>query len=189
MNLKDIGLNVVPDFITEEEEIEILSNITIGTKKNIKSRNTIKRYGSDLPYKSNIVSKVIPDFLDKLCCKLFEQQLSEIKPDSATINEYLKGQGITFHVDSVSSGDVITTLSLKNSATMRFRKKTEEFAIELPRRCLVQMSGEIRQKWEHGIDPVKDDRYSIVFRCSKENDQVKKFHKSIRPTRNPKLDK
>lgn len=189
MDPKDIGLSVVLDFITEDEETEILNNIVVGIKKKINSRNTIKRYGSDLPYKSNIVSKNIPDFLESLCSKLLENKLLDIKPDSVTINEYLRGQCIKAHIDSITSGDVITTLSLKNNAVMRFKQKREEFTVELPRRCLVQMRNEIRYKWEHSIDPVENDRYSIVFRCSRRNDQSKKIHHPIRPTRNNRLGK
>lgn len=89
------------------------------------------------------------------------------RPDSITINEYHKGQSISPHVDSKSSGEVISVLSILSEATMVFRKGVSKETVLLNPRSLVQMRGEIRNLWEHSIEPVKSTRYSIVFRCSK----------------------
>jgi len=168
MGYEHLGLVVIPDFISEEEEAEILKNIAPSEKvKKGSGRNSIKRFGSNVPYKGNIVSTQVPDFLSKIAEKIHTQGFLNIIPDSVTINEYLKGQSISAHIDSAGSGPIITILGLASAATMKFELRNQNsFQIEFPPRCLVQLKGEIRTTWKHSILPVKDTRYSIVFRCS-----------------------
>ncbi len=163
---KSLGLIITPDFITIQEEQEILDSIPAEnvTKKGI-SRNRILRYGSSAPY-SGVKSQIIPPYLDILSERLVSQSLLEIKPDSVTLNEYLSGQGITPHIDSTGSGPVITVLGILGNATMNFHNHQDKFSIPFLPRCLVQMTGDIRNIWQHSIDPVVKKRYSIVFRCS-----------------------
>lgn len=168
IDYKQLGLFVIDDFISIEEELSIL-NIIDDKKDRVtkqKNRNSIKRYGSDIPYPANIVSKTIPDYLENINLKIFESGFIKQKPDSISINEYLKGQEINPHIDSISSGEVIIVLSLLSNATMKFNKKNESFLVELKNRSLVVMRNEIRYKWMHSIIPVENKRYSIVFRCS-----------------------
>ncbi len=166
MDYSKLGLSVITDFITPEEEEEILSSIKAGKNNKGHSRNTIKRYGSDAPYKSNMASKNIPAFLESISDKIMAHGLLKVKPNSITINEYFMGQGINAHIDSVASGDVITVLSLKGTAKMKFTLGKQSFEIDYPPRCLVQMRDEIRYKWMHSVPPVRETRYSIVFRKS-----------------------
>jgi alkylated DNA repair dioxygenase AlkB len=166
MDIEALGLKLITDFISEEEEKVILSNLA-PPRKTTKSnllRNSIKRYGSSLPYETNMVSDIIPNYLDKISQKIVECGYLEIKPNSVSINEYLKGNSIAPHIDTKTSGEVISILSLLSDATMVFTKENETFSIKLPIRSLVQMRGEIRYDWKHSVPPVKDTRYSIVFR-------------------------
>lgn len=160
------GLNIIKEFLTLEEESEILSNID--KKKAVKKfdRNSIQRFGSDKPYKSDMVSNVIPEFLVNVGKKLVERKIVQNQPQSVTINQYLKGQAIASHIDSAQSGKVITILSLLSDAIMVFTLNKERVSIEVPRRSILTMSGESREKWKHAIEPVKSERYSIVFRCT-----------------------
>lgn len=167
MDYLKLGLVITPDFITLEEEKAIMSNFDKRKFKGGKSRNTIKRYGSDAPYKSNMESKTVPPYLNVLSDRLVEKGLLNVKPDSVTVNEYLVGQGIAAHIDSVASGKVITVLSLLGSAQMVFQKGKESFSIDFPPRYVVQLTGEIRDKWQHSVPLVSEPRYSIVFRCSR----------------------
>lgn len=166
MDLTTIGLSIINDFISIEEEIELLKNIDNPAPKKTKNRNNIQRFGSDKPYKSNIVAKNIPVYFDFILDKL--EKLLPVRPDSVSINQYTTGQLIAPHIDSDSSGDIITVLSLLSDATMIFNKpKGDKYKVLLPARSLVQMKDEIRKTWMHSIEPVKSLRYSIVFRCSK----------------------
>jgi DNA oxidative demethylase len=168
VDLTAIGLTVLHDYVTAEEEAAILEQIgDPAKKKDGTQRNSIRRYGSNLPYNSDMVSKDIPSFLDAIGDRLVADKLVEVKPDSVTVNEYLKGQGIIPHTDSKSSGPVITVLCLKSHAVMSFSKlkdKKLSASVELPPRTLLQMRGEVRDNWLHGVPPVTDTRYSVVFR-------------------------
>lgn len=166
MDTERLGLKLVLDFISIEEESEILSNID-PPKKTTKSklmRNSVKRYGSSLPYDNDIVSNKIPKYLDNISTKILKSGYLPIRPDSISINEYLKGNSIAPHIDSKSSGDIITVLSLLSDTKMVFDRDGESFSIVLPRRSLVQLRDEIRYEWRHSVPPVSNNRYSIVFR-------------------------
>ncbi len=162
---KTLGFNMIHDFISLEEEVEIMNHIERKIQRKTKERNSIQRFGN-APYKDNILSKQIPNFLDKLCEKLVTQNLVISKPSSVSINQYLKGQSIVPHIDNKESGKVITILSLISSAKMIFSFENKKIVIDLPARSLMQMSGELRDKWKHSVEPVEAERFSIVFRCS-----------------------
>lgn len=91
-------------------------------------------------------------------------------PDHITINEYLPGQTIDWHIDSPGSGPIITVLSLESKALMglRYPNKTEPEHIQpiqrLPERSLLHMTEKERWEMEHCIFPVEKHRWSIVFR-------------------------
>jgi alkylated DNA repair dioxygenase AlkB len=166
--LKKLGFTVHPDYITESLEEALVKQINKSTvSKGGEKRNSIQRYGSDVPYKGKIVSREIPEWLDTLAFYLVKGGLLEKKPDSVSINEYFKGQKIDYHIDSKGSGEIITILSLLSPAIMRFKKGNEVHVAEIPPRSIIQLKDEIRNNWMHSLDPVEDTRYSIVFRCSK----------------------
>lgn len=171
--LEDLGLALYVDFLTPEEEHALVTKIDNIVTRRQRSpedieRTSISRFGSSLPYGSHMQSKFIPDYLVQYARKLVELGLLDAQPDSVSINEYSRGQIIVPHIDSKASGKVITVLSLKTPATMRFTQANNTFAhlVELPPCSLVQMRGEIRDLWQHEILPVPGHRYSVVFRCS-----------------------
>lgn len=166
----EIGLALHPDFITESEEVELLMYIRLympaRPRVGVYDRNAIVRFGSTKPFKDVRDSK-IPEVFDRLCIKLAQGRYTETQPDSITINEYYPGQAIKAHIDPRECGPVITVLSLSTPATMVFTKEDEKpLTVELPPRSLVQMRDSIRYDWRHEIKPVRDLRYSMVFRCS-----------------------
>lgn len=164
-----LGLSVIPDFITKEEEAAILSQLKKTPPQTKTSRNSVRRYGSKKPYQFQpISSETIPEVYDKISDKIMAAGLLDTKPDSITVNEYHKDQFIGYHVDSPASGDVITVLSLGVDAVINFKKDKQTVGAKLPARSLVQMRDEIRWDWEHATTPAKGTRYSIVFRCSKD---------------------
>lgn len=165
IDVTQLGFSLLPDFISVEEETMLLTHIeTNKVNKSGMNRNSIKRYGSSGPYRGNLISTVIPDHFLFLLDRLVEKARVPVKPNSVAVNEYLAGQMITPHIDSNSSGDVITVLSLMSDATMVFQNAGIKESVELPARSISQMSGEIRYKWQHSIKPVASKRYSIVFR-------------------------
>jgi alkylated DNA repair dioxygenase AlkB len=173
---EDIGLQLFADFLDEAEErrlLEKIDNTAVARAKRGKTRESVRRYGSAVPYNSYIQSKMIPDYLLLFAERLVEAQLTPKIADSVSINEYLTGQIIEPHVDSKSSGKIITVMSLKSPATMLFSNlanSRQSFSVELPPRSLVQLRGDIRYLWQHSILPVPGHRYSVVFRCSADCD-------------------
>lgn len=158
------GLVLVNNFLDEQEELRVLSNIPETPIINKQTRNSIRRYGSKIPYKNQIESDTIPDYLDKLCDKIFDAGYLTTKPNSVSINEYLSGNSISPHIDSLESGKIITILSLLSEATMVFSMNNIKHSVNILPRSLIQLKDEIRYKWKHAILPVKHKRYSIVFR-------------------------
>ncbi len=165
-DLAKLGLSLYSDFISVEEEIEILKYLAKPPSTKSKSRNSIQRFGSSKPYKSSMVSDKLPAHFNFILDRLEEKALVPKRPDSITANQYMAGQVITPHIDSANSGPVITILSLMSDATMVFHHKKEKYDILLKARSLVQLRDEIRNVWNHSIEPVKEQRFSIVFRCS-----------------------
>jgi alkylated DNA repair dioxygenase AlkB len=170
----DVGtLALIPEFISAEEEQTLITCIEAGIptghkRHHVKGRNVVQRWGSAVPYSNDRLSATIPAHFEFLLDRLVEQKLVEIRPDSITLNQYLKKQVILPHIDAPAGGAVITVLSLVTPATMVFTHEERSFSVELPPRSLVQMRDEIRYNWKHEICPVADTRYSLVFRCSRE---------------------
>jgi alkylated DNA repair dioxygenase AlkB len=170
--LQALGLTLLPDFISVEEEAALLP-VIVHPKSRIVNpaltgRNCIQRYGSRVPYNNYMVSAEIPEHFARLCQRLVDLNLVPLLPDSVTVNEYLQGQVIQPHIDALDGGTVITVLSCGHSADMVFRHNEECYTVTLPPRSLVQLRGDLRYKWTHEIKPVASTRYSLVFRCSKD---------------------
>jgi alkylated DNA repair dioxygenase AlkB len=163
----ELGLQFISEFISEEKEKELLSIIQqykpIEDQKS-HLRNSVWRFGPKHPYHNNNLSNEIPFFLQELADKLVENQISDIS-QSVSINEYILGNSMPPHIDNQNSGPVITIISLGCESQMKFAKKEESFIIDLPRRSLISMSGEIRNQWTHELLPVPGHRFSIIFRC------------------------
>lgn len=168
VNIESLGFSIIYDFVTEDEEKDILSQLQQTPKQPYNSaRNYVRRYGSSVPYATPAVSSAeIPKFLDDISTRLLEKGLLDERPDSITVNEYLDGQSIDWHIDSPASGPVITVLSLGGHAAMGFKTDKETAGIKVPPRCLTQLRDDIRHKWAHNVAAIKARRYSIVFRCS-----------------------
>jgi len=97
---------------------------------------------------------------------LFDRFREDIEFDSVTINEYMPGQRIDWHIDNLMAGPVIYVVSLLSDANLDFRYGGTTESYLLPRYSLVKFGGDKRYKWEHSVI-VKEKRYSIVFRNSK----------------------
>lgn len=173
-------MQYISDFISEVEEQELLS--TIDTKEWLTDlRRRTQHYG----YKYNYTDKKIdvssflgpiPEWLDEYCervTKFFPK-----KPDQVIINEYMPGQGLGNHVDTVVSfGPVIASLSLGSTCGMDFEEvKTGKLgSTVLEPRSLLVLANEARYDWRHGITPRMQDplgdqvltrkrRVSLTFR-------------------------
>ncbi|KAI8323040.1 hypothetical protein GQ54DRAFT_123076 [Martensiomyces pterosporus] len=168
------GLYYVPDFITEEEERQIMESIQQDEKQEIEANGGsdkwykvqeryVKHYGHSFDYHLKHVGSAemtaSPDlpqwmqpFLDRICQKL---PIYKQKPNQLTIQRYPAGSGISFHTDSHTSfTDMVVILSMGTPVQMDFRKPAASHAVvtkDLEPRSLVLMAGEARYGWEHAI--------------------------------------
>lgn len=161
-------LQIINDWITSEQEIELLSCIESGDWE-LSLKRRVQQFGPVYNYstrKLDPTNKDIPSWLDNTLIKLEEH--FKTKPNQIIVNEYKIKQTISKHIDSPLFGPVIASLSLKNEATMNIGTYDgREMSFNLLPRSLIVFSGEARNKWWHSIPPVLKDRISITFRTIK----------------------
>ena len=169
--MMDIGLSYIDNFISKDEHSSLINEILFYREQNPKS---IAGYGNnnyDSIYfgeRYNKTPQKFPGFLNEICDKLITQKILEEYPFGIAINQYQKGQKIGAHIDKPISGPIVTILSLGCESTIIFKKKDREDIVQvLAPTSLVQIKNEIRNEWTHEILPVKDLRYSIIFRSNK----------------------
>lgn len=158
------GLSYIPDWITPDEEVELISIIDL-QPWNTDLKRRVQHYGYRYDYKARNVTRdlylgTLPDWLQPLAEKLASDGLFYAVPDQVIINEYLAGQGISPHVDCVPCfGKTIASLSLGSPCVMDFCKGTERLSLMLERRSLLVLSDGARYEWRHGIAGRKTDKH------------------------------
>ncbi|KAI0810195.1 hypothetical protein GGR55DRAFT_688901 [Xylaria sp. FL0064] len=164
-----------------------------------------KTFGVD----PNIPYKPFPDWLRPLIPRLSpnsegaeggqgEEQGKPRDPEQVCLQYYPPGAGIPPHVDTHSAYDQLYALSLGSAVVMQFRRtraregeregegeevEREVVDLDLPPRSMMEMSGDSRLHWEHGIKKRKKDvladgtvrargeRWSITYRWLREGGQ------------------
>ena len=152
------GLDYREDFITVEEEQNLLANIAgepwLGDLK-----RRVQHYGWKYDYRArsldyNMYLGPLPDWIKVVADKLIQHELMRDCPDQVIINEYKPGQGIANHVDCEPCfGDTIISLSLRSACTMNFIESASKQKRELvlKPRSVVAISAQARYDWSHGI--------------------------------------
>ncbi|WP_025144351.1 alpha-ketoglutarate-dependent dioxygenase AlkB [Pedobacter jeongneungensis] len=152
------GLDYREDFITPEEEDNLLANIAaepwLGDLK-----RRVQHYGWKYDYRArsldyNMYLGPLPVWIEVIADKLIQQGLIKECPDQVIINEYKPGQGIANHVDCEPCfGDTIISLSLGSACTMNFIESLSKQKREviLKPRSVVAISAQARYDWSHGI--------------------------------------
>lgn len=149
-------ITIIPNFVDEEFEQEVLKLIPYATK-NGEYRNQVLRYGKHNEAYHKMVSDEIPE--------VFLPLKDKILFDSVTINEYYPEQSIPWHIDFKDIGEKISIISLLSEATIYFKLGKEIKQYLLPRYSFVEISGDMRYKWKHKLT-ARYKRYSVVFRNS-----------------------
>lgn len=179
MNLPK-GLTIIEDFVTKDEEEELVNNIN-NSQWNTKLRRYTQHYGYEYNYTTKTITEDdrlgdLPEWTDGVIEKVMETGKIEKEPDQIIVNRYLPGEGIYPHIDRPKIfGDQIYSLSLNSDCVMRFKRGSAVRNIYLKRRSLLIMEDEARYEWYHSIPAVKSDhvngtdivrgtRYSITFR-------------------------
>ncbi|ARF10565.1 2OG-FeII oxygenase [Hokovirus HKV1] len=152
------GITLINDFIDQTKEQELLDYINNQQWSNIINRRT-QHYGYEYNYnKKNTITKAqdLPDIFKDL----FNNNFIINDKTQIIINEYLPGQGIADHIDSLIFDNKIMSLSLNSDSSMVFTNiiTKEQVSVYLPRRSLLIIEDEARYKWYHGINKKKSDK-------------------------------
>ena len=172
---KPEGLRYQPDFITREEEQDLISHI-IGLPLSpfqfgaFEGKRRVASFGWRYNYTSHALEKAgdLPAWIAPFVARVESfAGLPRASIEQLLVTEYEAGAGIGWHRDKPHFGKVFG-LSLGSSCKFRFRRKLpqgwERFAFEAQPRSLYMMAGQSRSVWEHSIPPVESVRYSITFR-------------------------
>jgi len=168
------------DFIDSEHEQRLISIFLTELKWPDRPGRISIHYGYTFDYKTfgvdpEIPYKEFPEWLQPLI-PTTESRL----PDQVCLQYYPPGAGIPPHVDAHGPYDQLYALSLGAPAIMQFRRGEERIELDLTPRSMMQMSGDSRLHWTHGIkkrktDTLADgtvrpraDRWSITYRWLRE---------------------
>lgn len=159
------GLSYIPDFISTEQEAQLISTIDNQPWLDDLKRR-VQHYGYKYDYKARSISHAlklgdIPSWLLELSMRLHDESYFARLPDQVIVNEYQAGQGITPHIDCIPCfGEVIASLSLSSPCVMEFSRdeQHQKIPLLLEPRSLVILSGDARNLWRHAIPQRKTDK-------------------------------
>ncbi|MBI4529308.1 MAG: alpha-ketoglutarate-dependent dioxygenase AlkB [Deltaproteobacteria bacterium] len=164
-----------PDFLSNEEEEELVREIRTIEFADVKMRGQVARrrvthFGWLYNYDSWKIEPgpLLPQFLIPL--KERGAALAQIEADQlaeALITEYPPGAGIGWHRDAPAFG-IVVGVSLRSACPFRLRKgagASEYTQVMIEPRSAYILRDEARSKWQHSIPPTKALRYSITFRA------------------------
>ncbi|KAE8356252.1 hypothetical protein BDV28DRAFT_122015 [Aspergillus coremiiformis] len=176
------GILFQPDFITPAHEQLLISIFRHKLQWPGRSGRLALHYGYTFDYKTfgidpDIPYKEFPDWLQPLI-----PTTEGRPPDQVCLQYYPPGSGIPPHVDAHRAYDQLYALSLGAPIMMQFRRGERRVDVDLAPRSLMQMTGEARLFWSHGIKKRKTDtladgtvrareeRWSITYRWVREGE-------------------
>lgn len=157
------GLRIYEDFIDEKCEQALLSELDEGKWGNVAgaASRRVQQFGRAHPYKGRHYPKEAPEMPKGVAAlgeKLVTDRAVAAAPDQVIVNDYVPGQGIGAHIDSVLFyGPEIATVTLGSGAVMQFRFGDSVFDVYLPPRSLAVLSGRARYIYSHEIAARKTD--------------------------------
>lgn len=159
------GLQYIADFISQDEEAELINAIDKNTWLHDLKRR-VQHYGYKYDYKARGITPdcyigPLPNWIEQIAHKLHQYGLFKATPDQVIVNEYIPGQGISAHIDCIPCfDDVIASLSLGSAAVMQFEhtQQNQKHEIYLQPRSLIVLQGAARYKWTHAIPARKSDK-------------------------------
>ena len=170
------GFRYIPDFLSPEEEVALVSEIQAMEFSDVRMRGVIARrrvrqFGSRYSFDTWKLSEgpELPEFLRPLRARaaalidVTDSDLSE-----TLVTEYREAATIGWHRDAPLFGTVVG-ISLLSTCMFKLRRGGETrtqkpLSIEMAPRSGDVLDGEARRDWQHSIPAVKSRRYSITFR-------------------------
>ena len=187
------GFSLQADYITVDEERELLAQVEIGPWET-DWRRRIQQFGLGYSGESGKATWVrdLPEWLLPLAGRVARDAGFERFPENCVINEYIPPLGIGPHRDYPAFGPTIACVSLGSDVVLDLTKanRSERVSVHVPARSLWVLSGQARTKWLHGIaarltDPIEGERrkrgrrVSITFRTAKKAEVVPKHWKQL----------
>jgi alkylated DNA repair dioxygenase AlkB len=175
------GLIYVANWLTHQEHEEAVATVDQSPFDTSLQRR-VQHYGARYDYGSSSISELgsapeIPKVLNIIGERLFKEGYFSRVPEQVIVNEYLTDQGISAHIDQLSFGGAVATVSLLESWPMLFRRTdgTAKVEVFLEVRSLALMTGEARYEWTHeivkrkvdvegGLKRMRKRRLSLTFR-------------------------
>jgi alkylated DNA repair dioxygenase AlkB len=173
------GLEYRPDFITAQEERELIGHLSAAELSPFKfqgwtGKRLTRTFGwrYDFDDRSFAPSEPMPDWLLPLRAKA--AAFASVAAEDfvhALLVRYDPGAGIGWHRDRPVF-ETVVGVSLGSPAMLRFRRRREggfdRANIEVEPRSAYLLSGPARHDWEHSIAPGGTLRFSITFRTFSE---------------------
>jgi alkylated DNA repair dioxygenase AlkB len=173
------GLEYRPDFITAQEERELIGHLSAAELSPFKfqgwtGKRLTRTFGwrYDFDDRSFAPSEPMPDWLLPLRAKA--AAFASVAAEDfvhALLVRYDPGAGIGWHRDRPVF-ETVVGVSLGSPAALRFRRRREggfdRANIEVEPRSAYLLSGPARHEWEHSIAPGGTLRFSITFRTFSE---------------------
>ncbi|HVR51836.1 MAG TPA: alpha-ketoglutarate-dependent dioxygenase AlkB [Pseudorhodoferax sp.] len=172
------GLRYQPDFLSREEEAQLLEVIRSlplhpAKYKEYLARRQVVSFGGSYDFDMNMLRP--GKNLDERLVPLRDCVAAWLGVDRAQlvqvmVAEYAPGTPLGWHRD-VPDFEVIAGVSLGNEAVLRFRPyppdeaaKRHAVQLDVVPRSIYKMEGAARWAWQHCVPPVKAQRWSITFR-------------------------
>ncbi|KAK2588763.1 hypothetical protein KPH14_001643 [Odynerus spinipes] len=162
----------IPNFITEEEEREIIKNVNSVPlpKWTQLSHRRLQNWGG-IPHPKGMIAEQIPNWLNTYISKVTSLNIfeAEKQPNHVLINEYLPGQGIMAHSDGPLFYPTVTTITCGSHTLLDFYKRNDimelqqpelNFSLLLERRSLLILKGELYHDYLHAIAETCTDTIS-----------------------------
>jgi DNA oxidative demethylase len=170
------GFLYYPDVVAPGEEPALLEGVRAIAFSPVEmrgqvARRTVHHFGLRYDYTSRDIEETdpVPPELEPFRARI--EELAGLEPGGfrqLLAQRYPPGAPIGWHRDSPPFG-VIGGISLGSGSRMRFRRRAGDETVasyeqELAPRSAYVLSGEVRNRWQHHVPPVKDLRYSLTFR-------------------------
>ena len=168
------GVRVCLDFVSDTEEMQLTHNIDKSTWQPSQSGRLKQDYGPRANYKKQKLKLDkffgLPAYSSFLRRRLHEiSELQDFIPVEQCNLQYHPDQGssIDFHFDDFWLwGERLIIINLLSDSAMLFNYQDHYVKVPLPRRSLIVMRGDGRDKWKHAIvrEDIVDRRISVTFR-------------------------
>lgn len=161
------GLVYVRDWLTVVDQNEIVQEID-AQPFGAQIARRVQHYGFRYDYFEASVQATgsappIPPKMQVLAARLVDDGYFVKAPNQVIVNEYLKDQGIGAHIDRISFGPEVATVSLLEAWPMTFRSRDgQAMDVLLEVGSLAVMTGPTRYEWTHQIKPRKFDAHTGI---------------------------